>query len=289
MPRQAIKGLEGYSAYLESVGISINTAKTYKSHVRRIRDTVTDLSEATLTAFLYSSVTSVTRSTMRAAWRHYRAFVYEETSEYIPNFGNIAPGVLHELEASFNPTPAVQVALAAIINTSKVSVTMLAAATWRCISLSKVNNQPHVYLKVREGTVSGALFPHQLLVPLLAWAAPDTNTPAKTQPLIPTTAGGLKSVTALQLRRLAARAMEIHPHSSEKIEAVEEYTNVFNLQEELAAFEKASKSLVLPDTPKPATTAPAVVELKQESAYAIPLVSNDAPMTTDQLMDFLKA
>jgi hypothetical protein len=299
MARPKMNDLDDYADHLTAQGVGATTSRTYVSHVRRVLRSVPTLSEASLTEFLYSSVSGASRSTVRTAWKYFRTFVSTTLNQTVPDFGTLSPRAVKQVEAAFNPPPDVSNALASIINLSKVTPSMLAAATWRSVSLTDSKGKPVVYLSVREGRVTGAIFPKQLLLPLLAWAAPDSTTPLKAQPLIPTEAGGNTPVTALQLRRLAARALDASKlfNVTEGLTEADEGADVFDLEIELARYEdehgqEVEVSRVSHPRFAPLLPAPVVAPEPQsgsfnQSRFAAAADPEDRPMSTAELLNYI--
>ena len=290
MPRPRLFDLESFTGYLARHGVGTQTARTYCSSVRRVHQKVTPLTEATLTEFLYTSVSTVTRSTVRAAWRHYCTHRHEEDSIVLPNFGYLSAAGMKEVLADFSPPPSVQSAIAHIINGARVSVTMLVAATWRSVSIIKSRGEPHVYLNVREGKVTGALFPQHLLLPLLSWADPVDSLPRKSQPLIPSCLGGDASATAFQLREVAKRAQEIVAFETDPDA---ECNAVFDLDAALAACE-SDKTADAPNKVDAPLRAPFPTQITKPEATKFemsptgPVASTpERPMSTAELLSFL--
>jgi hypothetical protein len=299
MARPKLNDLDDYSDYLTVQGVGVSTSRTYVSHVRRVLRSVPTLSEASLTEFLYSSVSGASRSTVRSAWKYFRSFVSTTLNQSVPDFGTLSPRAIKQVEAAFNPSPDVTTALTSIINHSKVTPSMLSAATWRSVSLTDSKGKPVVYLSVREGRVTGAIFPKHLLLPLLAWAAPENSTPLKSQPLIPTESGGNSPVTALQLRRLAARALDAGKlfRVDEGLTEADEGAQVFDLEVELARYDdthgqevqisRAPPAHVLPSLPAPAAPIDPQAGQFNQSRFAITSDPEDKPMSTAELMAFI--
>jgi len=300
MARPKKNDLVEYNDYLAAQGVGVSTARTYVSHVRKVLRSVHTLNEPSLTEFLYSSVSGASRSTVRAAWKYFRRFVHTTLSQDVPDFGTLAPGAVRDAEAAFNPPPDLATAITAVINVAKVTPTMLSAATWRSVTLTASSGKPSVYLNVREGRITGAIFPKQYLLPMLAWAAPDTKTPLKSQPLIPLEAGGNTAATALQLRRLAARALDASKmfRIQEGLTEEDEGAEVFDLETEEAR--SAGEQTPEPIDPRaPAWTrvadealapAPPPVEVEapyNQSRFAPQSTPDDRPMSTSELMDFI--
>lgn len=294
MARPKLNDLTDFSNYLSTQGVGTATASTYCSHVRRILRTLPVLTEASLTDFLYGTVGGGSRSTVKSAWGYFRSFIHSSLGQDLPEMGRLAPAVVKAITAEFAPPPAVQVAIAAMINTSKVSAGMLSAATWRSVSIVESKGKPMVYLNVREGKVTGAFVPRQLVEPLLLWADPVSGTPLKSQPLIPTVAGGNTSVQSVVLRRMADKAVDatrLIP-LQEHHECGEE-DEVFNMELAVNAVMSGRTPAEVPaavQTPA-LTSAPlpvaAEAQVYNQSRFAAQGSEDDHPMSTAELLAFI--
>ena len=72
----------GFSLYLSAQNMDKASVRTFEYNVRRVLNTVTDVTEDNLTEFLYSLTANV-RSNVRLAWRLY--------SEYLATVGQTVP------------------------------------------------------------------------------------------------------------------------------------------------------------------------------------------------------
>jgi hypothetical protein len=294
MARPKLNDLDDFSNYLTSQGVGEGTNKTYCSHVRRILRTLPALTEASLTDFLYSSVGVGSRSTVKSAWGYFRGFIKTALGQELPEMGRLAPSAVKAVAAEFTPPPAVQVAIAAMINEAKVSATMLSAATWRSVSVVESKGKPAVYLNVREGKITGALIPKRFIEPLLLWADPKSGTPLRTQPLIPSEAGGNNPAPGIALRRLADKAVDTSRLDILKEhQGCEEEDEVFDLNREVSALMSgreqaaAHPALVVPQpTPEPLPVK-AEAPVYNQSRFAIQSAEEDQPMSTAQLLAFI--
>ena len=294
MARPKLHDLENLSTYLSTQGVGASTAKTYCSHVRRILRTLPVLTEATLTEFLYSSVGVGSRSTVKSAWGYFRSLVKSTLDQDLPEMGRLAPAAVKAIVEDFQPSPAVLVAIAAMINDSKVSASMLTAATWRSVSVVESKGKPSVYLNVREGKVTGALIPKRLIEPLLLWADPVSGTPLRSQPLIPGSAGGNNPASAIALRRLADKAIDtsrlipLREHAER-----EEEDEVFNMDLEVSALmsgretPKAPAAIAVPQSTLEALPVKAEPLPHNQSRFAVQGQEEDRPMSTAELLAFI--
>jgi hypothetical protein len=283
MGRPRTQDLVGYTDYLSVRSVGLTTCRTYASLVRKTTQSVPLLTEANLTEYLYASVPNASRSTLRAAWRYFCAYAKEELGREVPDFGMLSKSAVRSVDAQFTPAPAVQIAVAHLINESKVTPTMLAKATWQSVKIVRSQGKLTAYINVREGRVTGALFPAHLLTPLLTWAAPSDGKPMKMQPLIPTMAGGTNPASALQLRKLANRALNTNKSLGAE-EPEEEVNAVFDLENELNTCREQEQEEA-PKVPAPLTVAPLSGPV---SRFALS-DQHDPNMSTSELMSLIES
>jgi hypothetical protein len=294
MARPKLNDLDVFAAHLTASGVGAGTNKTYCSHVRRILRTLPALTEASLTDFLYSSVGVGSRSTVKSAWGYFRGFIKEALGQDLPDMGRLAPAAVKAVMEEFTPPPAVQVAISAMINEAKVSATMLAAATWRSVSVVDSKGKPAVYLNVREGKVTGAIIPKRFIEPLLLWADPNAGTPLRSQPLIPLAAGGNNPAPGIALRRLADKAVDgsrlgvLKDH-----QAPEEEDDVFDLNREVSSLMAGREPAVVPSALLVPQPTHASLPVRSDPApgngsrFALQSDNDDPPMSTAELMAFI--
>lgn len=293
MARPKLNDLTDFNTFLTTQGVGDATSKTYCSHVRRVLRTLPVLTEAGLTDFLYGSVGVGSRSTVKSAWGYFRAFIKSSLGQDLPEMGRLAPAAVKAIAAEFTPPPAVQVAIAAMINESKVSAGMLSAATWRSVSVVESKGKPTVYLNVREGKVTGALIPKRFVEPLLLWADPKNGTPLRSQPFIPAEEGGNTAVQSIVLRRMADKAVDAsrliplqdHQEHGEEDEVFDMNLAVASVMSGRTPPEPvpALQTPALTSAPLPVVEAPTY----NQSRFAVQSAEEDRPMSTAELLAFI--
>ena len=266
MGRHKMTDLLEFTEYLQDRGLTPQTIKNYCSHVRAVRANVDVPTTETLTAYIEFNVEVLSRSTVRAAWNAYRDSV-------IASGGVAPPEALRPARAGlplrngaapvkgFSLPEEVARAVRYLVQVRRIPAAVLRDAVWGDLTAAASKRGPLILLRHRDLQNTSTQVEADDLRPLMAWAAPDTGKPKKTQPLLPDVEGGITPVRIGDLRRLLDVANTVTG-----ADVVDE--NVFDLEATLAPLRGQAPPESAPVSAPVAEEAPA----PKVSRFAQPIV-----------------
>jgi len=279
MGRHKMTDLLEFMEYLQDRGLTPQTIKNYCSHVRTLRANLGVPTAESLTAYIEFNVEALSRSTVRAAWNAYRDSV-------IAAGGTAPPEALRPSRAGaplrsgivppkgFSPPDEVARAVRYLVQVRRIPAAVLRDAVWGDLTAAASKRGPLLLLRHRDIQNTSTQVEPEDLRPLMAWAAPDTGKPKKTQPLLPDSEGGVTLVRIGDLRRLLDTVL-----TAPGADVVDE--NVFDLEATLAPLrgqaQAEAASITAPGTEDSATgaasgAAPTASTPPKVSRFAQPII-----------------
>lgn len=287
MARRRNETLRDFETWLADQGLQDNSARVHAVNVRALLKAVPELTEAGLTTYVYALPSCTKRASLKSAWRHYRRFC-EAQGIVQPDIGMMTRGVQRQLAADVVLPAWLQNLLVAYMPRFQAAPSMLAAAKWGDVTLISHQGLPYGFLRVHAHQVTGLLLPMDTLRGLLEWAAPETRKPARTQPLVPTEAGGTTPTPSVVLRDLLIRA-NAKPVEVPLTPSVTDAT-VFDLEveETRLTVEGPLKDVAVP-APTLTSSAPAPTPAPQEPKKPWAISSDeDRPLSTAEIEAMLR-
>ena len=207
MGRHKMTDLLEFTEYLQDRGLTPQTIKNYCSHVRTLRAAVDVQTAESLTAYIEFNVEALSRSTVRAAWNAYRHSVIAAGGAAPPEAVRPARSGLPLREGvapakGFSPPDEVTRAVRYLVQVRRIPAVVLRDAVWGDLTAAASKRGPLILLRHRDVQNTSTQVEPDDLRPLMAWAAPGTEKPKKTQPLLPDSEGGVTLVRIGDLRRL---------------------------------------------------------------------------------------